>query len=354
MKTLHLAFLLILIVALASCGKHEPDTTDKPTDKPLTDSTHVKGYGLFNHITGIWDGPVTSSTPLGSYPTWIVDFRPVSAAQVSGKAELDTVNDIFMGFFIAKRDTQYIMCFRNGGGFAGLQRVSYASIDSVKETATEAYYRFVDFVAGESRLYVEFRFRNDSLDMKTYTSKYNSVSPPVLHMHWTARRVDTSSTQDAITEFSFPQKQLVKDFSTAFDGLTEAVFYGLANDPYPQSEHPYLGETSIQASLGGNVQTQPGGRAVLIITTQPLFNGVVYQPGNLKFRSRYVLLSDAPYNYTFDYMHPGSYYLNAFYDTNGDTYPQSGEYLSYPFDQAFSLSANGTASKSVQVSFEVP
>jgi len=114
------AWLLILLLASA-CDKNTPEDGD--TTDPINDTTNVLGYGILNDFSGIWDGPVSSTTALGGYPEWIVDFRPVSPAQLSGKAELDTVNDIFMGFFIAKTKTQYVVAFRNGGGFAGQQRV---------------------------------------------------------------------------------------------------------------------------------------------------------------------------------------------------------------------------------------
>lgn len=69
-------------------------------DVIIPNNSDVLGFELFNKITGIWDRPVTSSTALASFPFWIVDFRPISASQVSAKNELDKNNDIFMSFFI--------------------------------------------------------------------------------------------------------------------------------------------------------------------------------------------------------------------------------------------------------------
>lgn len=71
---------------------------------PIDNSSNVKGYSILEKLPGIWNGPVTSPTPLGSYPEWIVDFRPISPSQVSAKNELDSVNDIFMSFFIVKHN----------------------------------------------------------------------------------------------------------------------------------------------------------------------------------------------------------------------------------------------------------
>ncbi len=346
------AWLFILLLASA-CDKNTPKDDD--TLDPINDTTNVLGYGILSDFSGIWDGPVSSTTPLGSYPEWIVDFRPVSPAQLSGKAELDTVNDIFMGFFIAKFEQKYVMAFRNGGGFAGQQRVSYARCDSSYSSGLERYYRFVDFKAGVNRLFVEFRFRNDSVYMQTFTNKYNSLSAPTMHMQWNAKRVDTSSVAESKQHFNFPKKQEVKDFSTTFNNVSEAVYYGNQVDPYPQAEHPYLGQTNVTCSFGSAVQTQAGAQVIVIITTQPLFSGFQYVPANLKYRSRYVLLKGAQASsYQFDYMHPGSYYLNVIYDTNADLVPQPGEYIQFPFDKPFNLSVNGVVDLQSTINTVIP
>jgi hypothetical protein len=344
---------LFALLMLIACDKKTP--TDETTLDPINDTTSILGFGILNDFTGIWDGPVSSTTPLGGYPDWIVDFRPISPAQLSGKSELDTVNDIFMGFFIAKNKTKYVMAFRNGGGFAGQQRVSYASCDSSYDNGLERYYRFVDFKAGMSRLFVEFRFRNDSVYMQTFTNKYNSLSSPTLHMQWIAKRVDTSSVVAAKQHFGFPKKQEVKDFSSTFDNVTEAVYYGNQVDPYPQAEHPYLGEANVTCSFGSTVQTQAGAKVIVVITTQPLFSGFQYLPGNLKYRSRYVLLTGAQASsYQFDYMHPGDYYLNVIYDTNADLVPQSGEFIQFPFDKPFTVGATGAVDLQSSINTLIP
>lgn len=343
-----------LVFTFLACDKNKPTEDGKDLD-PISDTTTVKGYQILTDFVGIWNGSVTSTTPLGGYPEWIVDFRPVSAAQLSGKAELDTLNDIFMGFFIAQYDGEYLMAFRNGGGFAGLQRVSYARCDSTYNNSTERYYRFVDFKAGMDRVFVEFRFKNDSVYMQTFTNKYNSLSAPTLHMQWNAKRVDNSAANDAVQHFGFPKKEVVKDFSDSFEGVSEAVFYGSQTDPYPQSEHPYLGDASFSCSFGSAVQVQAGAQVIVVISTQPLFSGVQYLPANLKYRSRYVLLTgDNPSSYAFDYVHPGSYYLNVFYDTNADLVPQSGEFIQYPFDQPFTLGPNSTIDLQSTINTVIP
>jgi hypothetical protein len=61
----------ITLCLMMSCG-HKSDNTNNGNNIPptITASTPVKGYNLLSKICGIWDGPVTSTTALGSYPEW--------------------------------------------------------------------------------------------------------------------------------------------------------------------------------------------------------------------------------------------------------------------------------------------
>ncbi|HWB62690.1 MAG TPA: hypothetical protein VG603_04195, partial [Chitinophagales bacterium] len=205
--------LALFILALASCHHKDNNPPQNVSPPPINSTTNVLGYGLLSKICGIWDGGVTSTTALGGYPEWIVDFRPISASQVSAKNELDTLNDIFMSFFITYHDSAYKLAFRNGGSFTGLKRVSYMEADSVSETPSQSYYRFVDFVKGSQRVYAEVVFKGDSLILRSFTNKYNTLRAPTLHMEWRAKLQDTTSCEAAKAAFGFPQKTLVKDFT---------------------------------------------------------------------------------------------------------------------------------------------
>jgi len=348
---------IFIIVFLIGCKKDkttEPENNATP-DTGINENTDVEGYGILEKLPGIWNGPVTSPTALGSFPEWIVDFRPISGAQISAKNELDSLNDIFMSFFIVKYDDAYKLAFRNGGGFAGLQRNSYMVIDSVSETSSQSFYRFVDFVAGQNRVYTNVTFKDDSLIMHTYTNVYNTLSTPTTHMFWQASLRDTTSTQNAINLFNFPQKEMVKDFSTTFEGLSQSVFYTPNADPYPETEQPYLGNTTVTVNITNPPSVPAGQKSLIIITTQPLFNGFVFNPSNLDFRSRYVLV-DAQSNtsFNFNYMHPGDYYVNAVYDATGDLNMGSGDYINQPFDVPFSLTSEGNTPVTVDIDFQIP
>jgi hypothetical protein len=356
-----LLFSSLLFLFLVSCDKDKDDDATSTTSGSTTGTTgsnppninNTYGYGVLAKIRGIWNGPVTSTTPLGGYPEWIVDFRPVSENQVSAKNELDTLNDIHLSFFIALYNNQYKVAFRNGGSFAGNKRVSYFLADSVSETATQSFYRFSEILKGRSRAFTEVIFRADSLYIKSYTNKYNTLPAATPHMVWSAKLRDTTSCQAAITTFAFPKKTMTKDFSNSFTGQTEAVYFNTTSEPYPEASQPYLGQATLSCSYAPGYTPAAGKKLMLIVTTQPLFSGFTFNQANLKYRSRYVILSTPDTNYTFNYMHPGTYYLYAMYDTDGNLSPNSGDWLSTA-NTTFTLSAQGTTSASAQINFTIP
>jgi hypothetical protein len=350
---------LLILTLFVSCTK-EVQTTNGNTLSDCAPTTigpnsEVKGYGILAKLPAIWNGPVYSPTPLGSFPEWIVDFRPISPAQVSAKNELDSLNDIFMSFFVVRHDCAFKLAFRNGGGFAGMTRNSYMVIDSVYEGPSEQFYRFSDPISGGQRVYTDLRFKADSLIMFTYTNHYNTLPQPQLHMHWKAKRQDSQSAQQAITLFNYPQKQVVRDFTTTFDGLTESIFYSAAADPYPESEQPHLGQTQVTISVQNPASPDANKKVLILITTQPLFSGVTFLSENLKYRSRYVLVGAASQTgYLFNYMHPGSYYVNAIYDNNGDGTFSSGDYMNSAFDVPVTLTSEGQSAVNVTINFQIP
>jgi hypothetical protein len=352
----HLAFSCILFLFLTSCknksgsNSSTNNTTGNTAPPPVT---NVLGYNLLKKVKGIWNGPVTSTTPLGGYPEWIVDFRPISENQISAKNELDTLNDIHMSFFIALYNNQYKVCFRNGGSFAGMKRVSYFLADSVSEGATRFFYRFSEIIKGKNRAYTEVIFSADSLIIKSYTNKKNTLPNTTPHMTWMAKLQDTTSCMPAVTSFGFPKMTMTKDFSNTFAGLSEAIFYSGAGDPYPESAQPYLGQTTANYTYAGTYAPNSSKKVLLIITTQPLFSGMIFNSGNLKYRARYVVLASTDNSYLFNYMHPGSYYYYAFYDNDGNGTANSGDWISTA-NTTFSLTNQGTANTSTQINFTIP
>lgn len=351
-----LAIALITISLIGCKDKKTDDTTDQTTTTGSGSGPGIQGtigFGVLDKVKGIWNGPVTSTTPLGGYPEWIVDFRPISENQISAKNELDTLNDIHMSFFIAKYNNEYRVAFRNGGAFAGMHRVSYFLCDSVSESASNSFYRFAEVIKGKSRAYTEVIRKTDSLIIKSYTNKYNTQTTATAHMTWAAKLQDTTSANTAVANFGFPKKTLTKDFSTSFVGQTEAVYYNATTEPYDEASQPYLGKTTINYSYDASHVPDPTKKVFVFITTQPLFSGMTFNAANLKYRSRYVTLAANDLSFTFNYMHPGNYYLYALYDKDGNNAPNSGDWFT-PVNTSFTLTAQGTTTASTQINFTIP
>lgn len=350
--------LLFLLVSslFFSCKRDNQEELEAPVeDDGINASTSVKGYGLLAKVNGIWSGDVASTTALGNFQDWAMDIRPMSASQCGGKSELDTINDIFMSFFIVKFNNEYRLAFRNGGGFGGQQRISYQMCDSVYESPTECFYRFSDFVAGRNRVYADFTFRNDSMNLKVFTSVYNTASPAVIHMHWQAKKLDSLEYLDAQGTHSFPQKQMTKDFSSSFATLTESMFFNISSDIYKETDHPYVGETNINITYSSSLTLNPGSKSFVIFTTQPLFSGFTYMPQNLKFRTRYVILDGNDLDYKFTLMHPDTYHAYVIHDANGDGQIGSGDYINSPLSPInFTLAPDGVSNVNVLVNFTIP
>lgn len=358
MKSIYYLLLLPILFIVSCENKKSPQeappvtTTGSGTTAP--DINNTIGFNVLSKVKGIWNGPVNSTTGLGNYPEWIVDFRPISENQISAKNELDTLNDIFMSFFIAKYNNEYRVAFRNGGSFVGMERVSYFLTDSVSEMSSHSYYRFSEILKGKPRAYTEVILKNDSLIIKSYTNKYNTQTSSTPHMTWLAKLQDSTSCQPAITQFSFPAKSLTKDFSSTFIGQTESIYYATSGvpvgDPYPEAAQPYLGKTTVNYSHSASYTPIASHKVFLLLSTQPLYSGTTL---NLKNRSRYVILAANDLNYTFNYMHPGIYYAYAMYDNDGNGAINSGDWFSAT-STPFTLGALSSTTVNATINFQVP
>ncbi|MBN1797559.1 MAG: hypothetical protein JW822_03220 [Spirochaetales bacterium] len=305
-----------------------------------TNDSGVLGFGFLVRIPGLWSGPVFSDTPAGSFPMWYVDFRPVSAAQVSQYTSLDpdTNNDIT--FFIVKHDNRLKVAMRTYGVFKNKGCVTYEVIEVVNES--KGYYKFCDFQSGDERAYTEFTFKKDELLMEVYTNKFNSVKPLQLHSRWEAKLSDRSSAQAAIAHFNYPQPVMVKDFSDVFKDMHESIYFDLKKDPYNSLSQPYVGKVTVNISIDKKLKVEKKHEIFLVLTTKSLFEGYSYKEENLKYISKCIFLPVNTKTFTFNNIHPGTYYLYSYNDINGDKRHLTGDYYSSNIlNNAFTLDFNG-------------
>jgi hypothetical protein len=168
----------------------------------------------------------------------------------------------------------------------------------------------------------------------------------------------STAYQSALSNFNFPQKILTKDFSTTFDGLIESIYFSTTNDPpvgdpFPESAQPYLGQIIASYTFSSSYTPDPNKNVLILCTTQPIFSGFSLDQNALKTKSRYVILSSSFSNYVFNYMHPGTYYYYALYDSDGNNTFNSGDWVSSS-NTTFNLSASCNQSVSTQINFTIP
>ncbi|MBU0489895.1 MAG: hypothetical protein KKA07_04250 [Bacteroidetes bacterium] len=318
----------------------------------VKDSEKVAGFGFLTKICGQWNGPVYSSTPAGSFDQWFVDFRPVSANQVSQFSSMDENTLNFTSFFIVKHENQMKVAMRTEGVFKGKGCVTYEVIETADDE--KGYYRFADFKKGVNRAYSEFRFNGDSLIMEVYTNKFNKVKPLQLHTRWTAVSGGKKPAEDAISHFQFPKAEICKDFSKAFSGLDESIYYTYENDPYKIEDQPYTGTFVIDIEIDEKLEVAPSDEILIMLTTESLFEGIKYKKENLKYISRSIYTTGNSKSCTVTNVHPGKYFLYAFVDKNNDKKHLSGEYMSSDLGNVISLSDQGETSAKTKIDFVIP
>ena len=360
-KKIILLILTVILILLIQCGYNDKDKR-KGSNSTISNKDNVLGYGFLKRIPGLWNGPVVSTTQAGNFDVWYVDFRPVSQGQVSeystysfknfnnGVPEDKTLN--YISFFIVKHDNRLKVAMRTEASAFNQKCITYEIIDKVKES--KGYYRFSDFQAGADRAYTEFTFKDDQLTMEVYTNKFNMVYPVQVHSVWIAKCGDRNAPLEAISYFNYPQPVMVEDFTDAFKNLYESIFYTDSDDPFYSATQPYVGNVTVNISIDSNLTVNNNCELCLLLTTESLFDGLIYKEENLKYISRYAYLPVDVKSFTFDYIHPGKYYLYSYCDINGDKKHLSGDYMSSNFNNTISLSANGNVVVDTTIDFVIP
>jgi hypothetical protein len=344
-KKSSILFFLFVSILTVNC-------TDSEQANGQNASDNVLGYGILSKITGLWHGPVSTSTPAGNFPVWYVDFRPVSAGQVTQHSLLDTNTINVISFFIVKHDNQLKVAMRTEGCFAHECCVTYEVVDSVDEE--HGYYRFCDFIKGTERAYTEFTIKADEFLMEVYTNKFNELEDLELHSRWTANLGDRSAAREAIEHFDFPKPEMVKDFTDVFNNRDESIYYTFENDPYKSSEQPYTGNVTVNISISEELIVEGSHELFILLTTQSLFDGLKYIEGADKYYSRYVYLPIDARTYTLPNVHPGTYYVYTFNDINGDKRHLSGDWMSSDLENMITVPENGNVTVNSEIDFVIP
>jgi hypothetical protein len=335
-------FLLFMLISILSLKAKDNNAIEK----------QIHGISFLEKIMGQWEGSVISNTPAGNFDTWYVDFRPVSASQVSQYSIMDANTINYTSFFVIKYNEELRIAMRTEGVFMNQGCVTYEVMDSLDEAS--GYYRFSDFQAGIKRAYTEFIFNGNNLTMQTYTTKFNTQEKATLHSKWDAVLADRNAAAKAQEHFDFPQAIPIKDFTDVFTNLSESIYFSFEHDPYPRNPQPYVGSVTVTITIDESLDLSKNHELFIVLSTAPLFDGLKYQKEKMKYFSKYAYMTVDTKSFHFTNVHPGTYYIYAYNDVNNDKKHETADYMSSNTNNIIEVFPESNTSVETLIDFIIP
>lgn len=344
--------LIIGLLIIAGCKKDQPIEQSTPC-KPNPRITEVnpvdinsKGVDLLTNMQGQWVG--RNQVLAWNFSWFSFDYRAISPSHTLGIYEGGSTGNLLTSFFVTDfKSTRTIMA-RNGGLLNGIYRSSYFVLDSVRSDSEGDYYRLVDAKGGMAVMYMELRFKVDSLYFNAYTSRLGENSLPTRHMTFKAKKNNSALALAAATHHGYPQNVVEKSFSSGFNesylyklpGETKAKsasflyqqvgnndVYNLAllsGDPLTILDHTNL--DTLRVNLVRNSTTN-GKKILLYLSSQSLTNSSgIFQFANFNSILQFPEIAARDNSFRFTYLHRGSYYVTAVVDMDGNGLPSTGDY----------------------------
>lgn len=333
-------------------GKAKPAGTRKQMQEfrpPVIVPVDVskRGFEMLEYMQGHWVG---SMNLLGVDYDWMsFDFRPIASSHIHGIFEGGSIGNLFTSFFVADLDGHKTLMARNGGMLNGIYRTSYFVLDQVKYGNDWAYYRFVDAYGGKDIMYMDLTFSGDSLVFNAYTSRFG-LTEPRKHMAFKGKRMHGELATHAAQALGFPKNVADYDFSkglprpswadeyphTSASYISEASDKDLielgkaARDPRRIDQMPYLSQLTV--SIKRNKLTE-GKKLHLYLSRDALVDAggrFITQGGYIREDLLDTLLSfpeigSKETDFTFTYLHPGTYFLTVIADMDADGFPSPGD-----------------------------
>lgn len=347
--------LLAVLTLFFSCEKEERNIVGEaiPVD-PNPTTVEVKpvnineqGFEFLEKMQGHWVG---SNRVINIDFDWFAfDYRPNSPSQIHGIFEGGTMGNLFTSFFVTDfKDTRTIMA-RNGGLLNGIYRTSYFVMDSVSYDIDGDFYRLVDAEGGTNTMWMELRFKGDSLNFNAYTSRLGLTFPPTRHMTFKAKREHPELAQAAADAVGFPQNVPAWDFSDGFnqeylnaeEGAKSATFLAYddtkdvftlaaeSGDPWAITDHPHLGYLQIDAIRNPSIE----GKDLMINLSRDALTDANGYFNSLEAFNTILLfpsLVGSQDQFLVTYLHPGEYFVNITADVNEDGIPSPGDITHAP------------------------
>lgn len=356
-KSLSIITALVIMGAFYACTKETIETSPpKRVVKPI--NINIDGFDFLAKMQGHWVGK--NRVIASDYDWFSFDYRAISPSHIHGIYEGGSMGNLLTSFFVTDfKNTRTIMA-RNGGLLNGIYRTSYFVMDSVRtDTDGSKYYRLVDAIGGEQVMYMELKFKNDSLHFNSYTSRLGLLDLPVRHMTFKAKKQNLDLAQTAAATVNFPQNVVAHDFSSGFvqdnlyvnagDSLAKsASFLNQGNsdvftlaagsgDPFTIQDYPHVGYLNV--TIGRNPAIDSVS-TFLYLSKVALTDQQGYMQTNA-FKDVLLFPSLIPTQdtFTFTYLHPGNYFVTVIADKNGDGLPSIGD-ITHP-SQNITISPNG-------------
>ncbi|CAL2062831.1 hypothetical protein [Tenacibaculum sp. 190524A05c] len=309
------------------------------------------GFDFMEKMQGHWVG--TNKVIADEYDWFGWDYRAISPSHIHGIHEGGTLGNLFTSFFVTNYKGQRTIMARNGGLLNGIYRTSYFVMDKVENRNSEGkYYRLVDAVGGDAIMYMELRFKNDSLYFNSYTSNLGNRLP-TRHMTFKGKKMHFELAQEAANATNYPQNTIdtgldFKDgFNTEYlyvdqgeDAPKSATFlasqtsndvYELApqsGDPYIISDHPRLGTLTVNINRNNTISND---NLLVYLSKDSLTDSDGYFTQTTEAYDtllHFPSLENNEDTFLFTYLHPGTYYLTVIADKNNDGGPSEGDIVS--------------------------
>ena len=309
------------------------------------------GFDFMEKMQGHWVG--TNKVIADEYDWFGWDYRAISPSHIHGIHEGGTLGNLFTSFFVTNYKGQRTIMARNGGLLNGIYRTSYFVMDKVEDRNSEGkYYRLVDAVGGDAIMYMELRFKNDSLYFNSYTSNLGNRLP-TRHMTFKGKKMHFELAQESANATNYPQNTIDTglDFKDGFkteylyvdqgeDAPKSATFlasqtsndvYELApqsGDPYIISDHPRLGTLTVNINRNNTISND---NLLVYLSKDPLTDSDGYftqTPEAYDTLLHFPSLENNEDTFLFTYLHPGTYYLTVIADKNNDGGPSEGDIVS--------------------------
>ncbi|CAL2087559.1 conserved hypothetical protein [Tenacibaculum sp. 190524A05c] len=332
-------------------GGNNSQVPTNPTAEVNPVDINNDGFDFMEKMQGHWVG--TNKVIADEYDWFGWDYRAISPSHIHGIHEGGTLGNLFTSFFVTNYKGQRTIMARNGGLLNGIYRTSYFVMDKVENRNSEGkYYRLVDAVGGDAIMYMELRFKNDSLYFNSYTSNLGNRLP-TRHMTFKGKKMHFELAQEAANATNYPQNTIdtgldFKDgFNTEYlyvdqgeDAPKSATFlasqtsndvYELApqsGDPYIISDHPRLGTLTVNINRNNTISND---NLLVYLSKDPLTDSDGYFTQTSEAYDtllHFPSLENNEDTFLFTYLHPGTYYLTVIADKNNDGGPSEGDIVS--------------------------